>query len=65
MLSLLVWPKVRYRNDNPLLQPHLLIPYTFNKDTDQLEYNRVTISPNHFNDQTSKKLDHFLTENMT
>jgi hypothetical protein len=35
----------RFRNDNPLLQQHLLIPYTFNKATDQLEYNKDVYSP--------------------
>lgn len=30
----------RGRNDNPLLQQHLLIPFTFNKAVEKVDYNK-------------------------
>ncbi len=30
----------RGRNDNPLLQQHLLIPFTFNKAAEKVDYNK-------------------------
>jgi hypothetical protein len=35
----------RFGNGNPLLQQHVLIPYTFNRLTGRLEYNQDLYGP--------------------
>jgi hypothetical protein len=35
----------RFGNGNPLLQQHVLIPYTFNRVSGQLEYNQDVYGP--------------------
>jgi len=35
----------RGRNDNPLLQQHLLIPFTFNTGVEKVDFNRESFQP--------------------